>query len=60
MAISIVCALIVVVAMGLWFSTTRAIAIIALAALAFIAPWLAVVILIGSAAAFYLFRIRKP
>ncbi len=60
MAISIVCALIVVVAMGLWFSTTRAIAIIALAALAFIAPWLAVVILIGSTAAFYLSHIRKP
>jgi hypothetical protein len=43
----------------LWFSTTRGIAIIAIAVLAFFYKWLAVLILAGSAAAFYLFRLRK-
>jgi hypothetical protein len=45
--------------MGLWFSTTRGISIAATAVLVFIFPWLAVLILIGSAAAFFAFRISK-
>ena len=45
--------------LGLWFSTTRGIAIAAIAALTFFFPWLVVPVLIASVAAFYLFRIRK-
>jgi len=45
--------------MGIWFSTTRVISIGAIALLVFLHPWLAVLVLIGSATAFYLFRIRK-
>lgn len=43
----------------MWFSTTRAISIAAIAVLVFLFPWLAVLVLIGSVTAFYLFRIRK-
>lgn len=43
----------------MWFSTTRGISIAAIATLVFLFPLLAVLVLIGSAAAFYLFRIRK-
>jgi len=56
---SITGALVVAAVMGLWFSSTRGIAIIAIAVLAFFYKWLAVLILIGSAAAFYFFRLRK-
>jgi hypothetical protein len=43
---------------GIWFSTTRAISIGAIALLVFLHPWLVVLVLAGSATAFYLFRIR--
>ena len=59
MAASITAALIVVGVAGLWFSTTRVISIGAIALLVFLHPWLAIPILIGSATAFYIFRIRK-
>ena len=59
MVASITGALVVAAVMGLWFSYTRGIAIISIAVLAFFYKWLAVLILIGSAAAFYFFRIRN-
>lgn len=59
MVASITGALVVAAVMGLWFSSTRVISIGAIALLVFLHPWLVVLILIGSAAAFYLFRIRK-
>jgi hypothetical protein len=55
----ITAALITAGVLGLWFSSTRGISIAAVAALTFLFPWLGVVVLIGSFAAFYLFRIRK-
>jgi hypothetical protein len=45
--------------LGLWFPTTRGIAIVAVAIMAAAQPWLVVPIAIGSAAAFYVFRLRK-
>ena len=59
MVLSITAALITAGVLGLWFSSTRILSIAAVAVLAFIFPWLVVLILIGSAAAFYIFRIRK-
>ena len=59
MVASITGALVVAAVMGLWFSSTRGIAIISIAVLAFFYKWLAALILIGSAAAFYFFRIRN-
>ena len=59
MVASITAALVVAAVMGLWFSTTRGISIAATAVLVFMFPWLAVLILIGSAAAFFVFRISK-
>ena len=59
MAEGITAALITAGVLGLWFSTTRAISVAAVAALTFMFPWLGLVILIGSAAAFYVFRIRN-
>ena len=59
MTASITAALIAAGVLGMWFSTTRAISIAAIAVLVFLFPWLAVLVLIGSVTAFYLFRIRK-
>lgn len=59
MAQAVPAALITVVVLGLWFSTTRGIAIVAVAIMAAAKPWLAVPIVIGSVTAFYFFRIRK-
>lgn len=59
MAVSVTAALIVAGVVGIWFSTTRVISIGAIALLVFLHPWLVVLVLIGSATAFYLFRIRK-
>jgi membrane protein implicated in regulation of membrane protease activity len=59
LAVSVTAALIVAGVLGIWFSTTRAISIGAIALLVFLHPWLVVLVLIGSATAFYLFRIRK-
>ena len=42
--------------LGLWFSTTRGIAIAAIAVLTVFFPWLVVPVLIASVAAFF----RKP
>jgi hypothetical protein len=43
----------------MWFPSTRVISIGAIALLVFLHPWLVVLVLTGSAAAFFLFRIRK-
>ena len=59
MAVSVTAALIVAGVVGIWFSTTRVISIGAIALLVFLYPWLVVLVLVGSATAFYLFRIRK-
>ena len=59
MVLSITAALITAGVLGLWFSSTRILSITAVAILAFVFPWLVVLILIGSAAAFYIFRLRK-
>ena len=59
MVASITGALVVAAVMGLWFSTTRGISIAAVAVLTFVHPWLAIPILLGSAAAFYVFKINK-
>ena len=48
-----------VAVLGFWFSSTRAVALAATGILAAIFSWLAVLILLGSAAAFYLFHLRK-
>jgi hypothetical protein len=55
----IIAALITAGVLGLWFPSTRAIAICAIAALAFMFPWLVVAILIGAAAAFFLFHVKS-
>jgi hypothetical protein len=59
LAVSVTAALIVASVVGIWFSSTRVISIGAIALLVFLHPWLVVLVLIGSATAFYLFRIRK-
>ena len=59
MTVSVTAALIVAGVVGIWFSTTRVISLGAIALLVFLHPWLVVLVLIGSATAFYLFRIRK-
>ena len=59
MSVSVTAALAVTAVVGIWFSTTRAISIGALALLVFLHPWLVVLVLIGSAAALYVLRIRK-
>jgi hypothetical protein len=57
---SITAALIAAAVLGMWFSATRWISISAMALLCFLYPWLGVLVLIGSAAAFYQFKVRKP
>lgn len=59
MAVSVTAALIVAAVVGLWFPSTRVISVGAIALLVFLHPWLVVLVLIGSATSFYLFRIRK-
>jgi len=59
LTVSVTAALIVAGVVGIWFSTTRVISLGAIALLVFLHPWLVVLVLIGSATAFYLFRIRK-
>lgn len=59
MVLSITAALITAGVLGLWFSSTRILSITAVAVLAFVFPWLVVLIVIGSAAAFYRFRFYK-
>jgi hypothetical protein len=59
LVLSITAALIAAGVLGMWFSTTRGISIAAISILVFLFPWLAVLALIGSVTAFYLFRIRK-
>jgi len=59
LSVSVTAALAVTAVVGIWFSTTRAISIGALALLVFLHPWLVVLVLIGSAAALYVLRIRK-
>ena len=59
MSVSVTAALAVTAVVGIWFRITRAISIGALALLVFLHPWLVVLVLIGSAAALYVLRIRK-
>jgi hypothetical protein len=59
LAIGITAALIAAAVLGMWFTSTRVLSITSVAILVFIFPWLVVLVLIGSAAAFYVFRIRK-
>jgi hypothetical protein len=59
LAVSVTAALIVAGVVGMWFPSTRVISIGAIALLVFLHPWLVVLVLTGSAAAFFLFRIRK-
>jgi hypothetical protein len=56
---SVTAALIVAGVVGLWFSATRVVSLGAIALLTFLHPWLVVLVLTGSATAFYLFRVRK-
>jgi len=58
LAAGLVAALITAGVLGMWFSTTRVVAIGAIAALTFIFPWLGALVLIASGVAFYL-RFRK-
>ncbi len=59
MVAGITAALVTAGVLGLWFSSTRVLSISAVAILAFVFPWLVVLVLCGSAAAFYIFRIRR-
>ena len=59
MVSSITAALITAGVLGLWFTSTRILSLAAFAVLVFIFPWLVSLILLGSVAAFYVFRIRK-
>ena len=52
MVLSITAALITAGVLGLWFASTRILSISAVAVLVFVFPWLVVLIVIGSAAAF--------
>ena len=56
---AIAAALITAASLGLWFSQTRGIAIVAFAVMVAARPWLAIPVVFASAAAFYFFRIRK-
>jgi len=60
LAEAIPAALITALVLGLWFPSTRGLALAAAAMLTLMFPWLGAAIVIGSVAAFYLFRIRKP
>lgn len=59
MAAGLVAALVTAGVLGMWFSTTRVVAISAIAALTFIFPWLGALVLIASVAAFWFFRLHK-
>jgi hypothetical protein len=54
----ITAALIAAAVLGMWFTSTRVLSITSVAILVFIFPWLVVLVLIGSAAAFYVFRLK--
>jgi hypothetical protein len=58
LAEGVTAALVAAGVLGLWFPSTRGISVAAVAALTFRFPWLGLLILILSAAAFYLLRIR--
>jgi len=57
--LSITAALVTAGVLGLWFASTRILSISAVAVLVFFFPWLVVLVVIGSAAAFCKFRFRK-
>lgn len=59
MTLAMASALMTAIALGLWFSTTRGLAIVATAIMVASQPWLVVPVVVGSAIAFYVFRIRK-
>jgi len=58
LSLAVTAALVSAGVLGLWFSSTRGIAIMAIAALSFMFPVLAVLILVGSALSFFVFRSR--
>ena len=60
MTASITAALVSLALLGLFFNSTRGLAVGAVAVLVFLFPWLVVPTLIGAASAFYFFKIRKP
>jgi hypothetical protein len=56
---SITAALTVAAVLGIWFATTRWIAIAATSLLCFVHPWLALFVVVTVGWAFYFFRVRK-
>lgn len=56
---SVTAALIVVGVLGLWFNTTRWMAVCALALLCAFRPWLAALVIFGVSCAFYLFKVHQ-
>ncbi len=56
---SVTAALIVIGVLGLWFSTTRWMAVCALALLCAFRPWLAALVILAVSYAFYFFNLRK-
>lgn len=59
LAEAIPAALITALVLGLWFPSTRGLALAAAATLTLMLPWLGIAILIGSVAAFWFFKLRK-
>ncbi len=59
MVASITAALVALMLVGLFFSVTRGLAVGAMAILVFMFPWLLLAILIGVAAAFFLFHVKS-
>lgn len=57
---SIHAALVAAAFLGIWFSTTRWMALCAVALLCFLHPWLALIVVIGVVWAFIHFKVRKP
>jgi hypothetical protein len=56
---SITAALVVAGALGLWFSTTRLMAVCSLALLCAFRPWLAALVIFGVSLAFYIFKVHQ-
>ncbi|MBK6928407.1 MAG: hypothetical protein V9G11_05195 [Bifidobacterium adolescentis] len=58
--LSITAALVAAAVLGLWFTTTRTLSIVSVAALCFLYPWLVLPVFIAVSWAFHHFRIHKP
>ena len=59
MTVAIASGLVTAIAIGLWFSSSRPLAIVACALIVAAQPWLVLPICIGSATLFYIFHLRK-